>query len=157
MAQHGGRDDRNFLRDWHPQAAEHEHGEHAEVRKVVEELLESLHGVLTKVSSDMDGYTRKTSTAVTRGTSPPDQVPKNTETFIVRESRLLRPKSGCGVSPEIEAGLMEYPVPGLDLHLDLGVRGPDDPHGTPHNVRPFLARPEPPEWTLARPRFESLP
>jgi hypothetical protein len=74
----------------------------------------------------MGGYTRKTSTAVAQDTSPRDRMPKNTETFIVRESRLLRPKSGCGVSPEIEAGLMEYPVPGLDLHLDLGVRGPDD-------------------------------
>ena len=46
VAQHGGRDDRHFLRDWYPQAAEYEHGENAEVRKVVDELLECLHGVL---------------------------------------------------------------------------------------------------------------
>ena len=41
-----GRDDRQFLRDWYPQAAEYEHGQNAEVRKVVDELLECLHGVL---------------------------------------------------------------------------------------------------------------
>ena len=35
----------------------------------------------------------------------------------------MRPKSGYDVSPEIEAGLMEYPASGLDLHLNLGVRG----------------------------------
>ena len=63
VAQHGGRDDRHFLWNWHPEAAEQEHGENAEVRKVVEELLESLHGVLTQVSSVMDGYTRTTKPA----------------------------------------------------------------------------------------------
>jgi hypothetical protein len=38
-------------------------------------------------------------------------------------------------------------------------RGPGGgwPHGIPHNARPFLVRPEPPEWTSARPHFESLP
>src|SRR5437870_11951530 len=43
VAQHGGRDDRHFLWDWHSQAAEQEHGENAEVRKVVDELLECIH------------------------------------------------------------------------------------------------------------------
>jgi hypothetical protein len=50
VAQHGGRDDRHFLRDWHSQAAEHEHGKNAKVSKVVDELLECLHGVLIHVS-----------------------------------------------------------------------------------------------------------
>jgi hypothetical protein len=46
VAQHGGGDDRHFLWNWHSQAAEQEHGEDAEVRKVVDELLKCLHGVL---------------------------------------------------------------------------------------------------------------
>jgi hypothetical protein len=32
-----------------------------------------------------------------RCAGPRDRVPKNTETSIVPESRLLRPNSGCGV------------------------------------------------------------
>ena len=46
VAQHGGRDDRHFLWDGHAQAPEQEHGENAEVREVVDELLKCLHGVL---------------------------------------------------------------------------------------------------------------
>ena len=46
VAQHGGRDDRHFLWDWHPQAPEQEHYKNANVRKVADELLECPHGVL---------------------------------------------------------------------------------------------------------------
>ena len=55
VAQHGRRDDRHFLRDWHPQAAEHEHDEDAEVSKVVEELLECLYGILTRCRCSWTG------------------------------------------------------------------------------------------------------
>ena len=48
VAQHGRRDDRHFLRDWHSQAAEQEHGEHADVREAVDELLERLHRILAR-------------------------------------------------------------------------------------------------------------
>ena len=50
VAQHSGRDDRHFLWDGHPQAPEQEHGEDAEVREVVDELLKCLHGVLAHVA-----------------------------------------------------------------------------------------------------------
>jgi hypothetical protein len=44
VAQDGGRDDGHLLWDWHAQAAEQEHGENAEVREVINESLECLHG-----------------------------------------------------------------------------------------------------------------
>ena len=55
VAQHGGRDDRHFLRDWRPEAAEQEHGKNAEMGKVVEELLECLHGILTRCRCSWTG------------------------------------------------------------------------------------------------------
>ena len=44
VAQDGGRDDGRLLGDGHPQAAEQEHGENPEVREVLDESLEGLHG-----------------------------------------------------------------------------------------------------------------
>jgi hypothetical protein len=46
VTQYGGGDDRHFLRDWHSQTPEQEHGEDPEVGKVVDELLKRLHGIL---------------------------------------------------------------------------------------------------------------
>jgi|HubBroStandDraft_4_1064222.scaffolds.fasta_scaffold528661_1 hypothetical protein len=60
---------------------------------------------------------------------------------LVPESQLLRPKSGDDLSPAIEAGLMEYPPPGLYLHLDLGVRGADD--HVAYRTMPTPPSPEP--------------
>ena len=55
VAQQGGGDDRHFLWDWHAQAPEQEHGENAEVREVVDELLKCLHGVLRSIGYDKRG------------------------------------------------------------------------------------------------------
>lgn len=56
-------------------------------------------------------------------------------------SWLLRLKSREFASPEIEAGMVEHAEPGLDLHLDLGVRGADD-HAADRTV-PAPSSPDP--------------
>jgi len=56
-------------------------------------------------------------------------------------SSLLRPESGYLGSPQIEAGLVEYPAPGLYLHLDLSVREADGQ--VAYRTTPAPSSPEP--------------
>src|SRR4030095_305356 len=78
VAQHGGRDDRHFLGDWHSQAPEQEYGKNAEVRKVVDEFLKCLHGVLASNGS----RTRVRRQHHGRPSSEPDLVPTAVGFFV---------------------------------------------------------------------------